>query len=44
MPNIIDFQPTTVDAFKKLCKEKKSILEYMVNFGNGLEPSFRGRW
>lgn len=34
-----EFKPETIDAFRKMCSEKREFLEYLVHYGNAFEKS-----
>ena len=40
--NFSEFKPETVEAFKKICSEKKEFLEYLSKFGNDFEKAAAG--
>jgi hypothetical protein len=39
MINIREFQPSTIEVFKKVCTEKREILDYMSKFGTTFEKT-----
>jgi hypothetical protein len=39
MINTREFQPSTTEVFKKVCTEKREILDYMSKFGTTFEKT-----